>query len=186
VSRIYLARHGATSWSESGQHTSFTDLDLTADGVTAATALGERLRGRRFGLVLVSPRLRARRTADLAGITDAIADEDLVEWNYGDYEGMTTDQIRETEPGWTVFTAPCPNGETAAEVGARADRVLARVAAADVEDALLVGHGHSLRVLAARWLRQPPAFGAHLELAVSTLSNLGWERETPTIETWNA
>lgn len=186
MSRIYLARHGATSWSESGQHTSFTDLDLTPAGETAASALGERLRGRQFGLVLVSPRLRARRTAELAGVTDPVVDTDLVEWDYGDYEGLTTDQIRETQPGWTVFRFACPHGETAAEVGARADRVLARVAAAEVEDALLIGHGHSLRVLAARWLRQPPEFGAHLELAVSTLSNLGWERETPTLETWNA
>ena len=163
MSRIYLARHGATSWSESGQHTSFTDLDLTPDGETAAKALGDRLRGRQFGLVLVSPRLRARRTAELAGVTDAVTDDDLVEWDYGDYEGLTTDQIRESDPGWTVFTAPSPTGETAAQVGMRADRVLA-----------------------ARWLRQEPAFGAHLELAVSTLSNLGWERETPTVETWNA
>jgi broad specificity phosphatase PhoE len=185
VSRIYLARHGATSWSESGQHTSFTDLDLTADGVTAAKALGKRLEGRAFGIVLVSPRLRARRTAELAGVTGAVVDDDLVEWDYGDYEGLTTDEIRESDPGWTVFSAPCPNGETAEQVAKRADRVLARVAAADVEDALLIGHGHALRVLAARWLRQPPAFGAHLELAVSTLSNLGWERETPTVETWN-
>ncbi|HEY8790138.1 MAG TPA: histidine phosphatase family protein [Actinopolymorphaceae bacterium] len=186
MSRIYLARHGATSWSESGQHTSFTDLDLTPAGEAAAKAMGERLRGRRFGLVLVSPRLRARRTAELAGVTDAVTDDELVEWDYGDYEGLTTDQIRETAPGWTVFSSPCPNGETASQVGARADRVLARVAAAAVEDALLIGHGHALRVLAARWLRQPAAFGAHLELAVSTLSNLGWERETPTVETWNA
>jgi len=129
VSRIYLARHGATSWSGSGQHTSFTDLDLTPAGETAAKALGERLRGRRFGLVLVSPRLRARRTAELGGVTDAVTDDDLVEWDYGDYEGLTTDQIRETARGWTVFNAPCPNGETPAQVGARADRVLARVAA---------------------------------------------------------
>jgi broad specificity phosphatase PhoE len=186
MSRIYLARHGATTWSESGQHTSFTDLDLTPEGVAAATALGDRLRGRRFGLVLVSPRIRARRTAELAGVTDATVDDDLVEWNYGDYEGLTTDEIRRSEPGWTVFTGTCPNGETAEDVGARADRVLAKVAAADVEDALLIGHGHALRVLAARWLRQPPTFGAHLELAVSTLSNLGWERETPTVESWNA
>jgi len=133
-----------------------------------------------------APRLRARRTAELAGVTDAVTDDELVEWDYGDYEGLTTDQIRETAPGWTVFSSPCPNGETASQVGARADRVLARVAAAAVEDALLIGHGHALRVLAARWLRQPAAFGAHLELAVSTLSNLGWERETPTVETWNA
>ena len=185
MTRLYLARHGATPWSETGRHTSVTDLDLTDDGVASARALGDRLRGRSFGLVLVSPRLRARRTAELAGVTGFAVDADLVEWDYGDYEGRTTAQIRERVTGWTVFTGACPNGETADQVGARADRVLARVATAGVESALLVGHGHALRVLAARWLGRPPAFGAHLELGVATLSVLGHEHDTPTLASWN-
>src|SRR5262245_9363794 len=125
---MWLVRHGATEWSESGRHTSTTDLPLLPAGEEAARALRPRLAGHDFELVLTSPRSRARRTGELAGFGAAVPDEDLAEWDYGDYEGITTDQIRESVPGWTVWTAPCPGGETAAEVSARLDRVVARCA----------------------------------------------------------
>jgi broad specificity phosphatase PhoE len=137
-------------------------------------------------LVLTSPLGRARQTCELAGFSDqAVVDDDLREWDYGEYEGRTTAEIRETRPGWTIFEDDCPGGETIAEVAARADRVVARIRG-DEGPALVFGHGHALRVLAARWADLPPEAGARLVLQTATLSVLGWERETPAIMRWNA
>lgn len=183
---LWIARHGETEWSRTHRHTSTTDLPLTPAGEQAAKALAERLAGTTFDLVLTSPLQRARETARLAGFGDrAVVDPDAHEWRYGEYEGKTTAEIRETVPGWTVFDAPSPGGEAAADVAARVDRLIARVRA-EATTALLFAHGHVLRVLAARWCDLPPEAGAHLVLNVATLSVLGWERDTPAIERWNA
>ena len=184
TNELWMCRHGETEWSRDGRHTSTTDLELTAGGEEVATTLAERLAGTSFDLVLTSPRVRARRTAELAGF-DPEVEEDLVEWGYGDYEGISTDEIRETVPGWTVFTHPTPGGETAEQVGARLDRVVAR--ARDHGGRVLVfGHGHSLRVLAARWLEQDVRDARHLKLDTATISTLGYERETPVLLRWNS
>ncbi|KAA1425741.1 histidine phosphatase family protein [Nocardioides antri] len=182
---LWLVRHGATEWSSAGRHTSVTDLPLLPDGEETAVALGSRLAGVDFRLVLTSPRRRARHTAELAGFSDAEVTDDLVEWGYGDYEGLTTLQIRESVPGWTIWSHPSPNGETGADVAARLDRVVARVRATGGR-ALAFAHGHSLRVLAARWLGLPPEDGRLLRLDTATLSVLGYERETPVVLRWNA
>lgn len=182
---LYLVRHGATEWSRAGRHTSVTDLPLLPEGEEVARRLGERLAGVSFAQVLTSPRLRARRTAELAGFADADVDDDLVEWAYGDYEGVTTAQIRKTVPGWTVWTHPSPGGETAEEVSARMDRVVARARAAD-GPTLAFAHGHSLRALAARWLGLPVADGRLLRLDTATVSVLGDERGNPVVVRWNS
>jgi len=181
---LWLVRHGQTEWSRDGRHTSTTDLPLTEDGVAVAKTLAEKLAGERFGLVLTSPRQRARRTAELAGFSGAEVDPDLVEWGYGDYEGLTTEQIRETVPGWTVWTHPCPNGESAEQVARRLDRVVARVREHDGR-VLAFGHGHALRALAARWIQQPVTDGRFFRLDTATVSTLGYERETPVVLRWN-
>lgn len=178
-------RHGATEWSEAGRHTSTTDVPLTPAGEDAARTIAARLQGHDFALVLTSPMTRARRTAALAGFASAAVDDDLREWDYGDYEGVTTEEIRESVPGWTVFSHPCPGGETASQVGARLDRVVARCRGAG-GDALLFGHGHALRVLAARWLGLPVEDGRLFVLQTATLSVLGDERETPALLRWNS
>ncbi|HET9242016.1 MAG TPA: histidine phosphatase family protein [Gaiella sp.] len=182
---VWLVRHGETAWSRDRLHTSVTDVPLTEAGVAAALALRERLAGRSFALVLTSPRERARRTAELAGFPDALVDADLVEWHYGTYEGISTAEIRESDPGWTVWTHPAPGGEAAAEVAERADRVLERARSA-TGDSLLFGHAHALRVLAARWLRLEAVDGRLFRLDTGSLSVLGYERETPVFRTWNA
>ncbi|WP_067436841.1 histidine phosphatase family protein [Nocardioides jensenii] len=182
---VWLVRHGETEWSRSGRHTSVTDLDLTAHGVEVARGLGGRLAGTRFDQVLTSPRKRARCTAELAGFPDAELDDDLVEWEYGDYEGVTTAEIRRTSPGWTVWTHPVPGGETADQVGSRLDRVVGRALAVRGRT-LVFAHGHSLRVLAARWLGLPATDGRLLRLDTSTVSVLGFERETAVVLRWNA
>lgn len=182
---LWLIRHGETEWSASGQHTSITDLELTPEGERRATALPARLRGLDFEQVLTSPLRRAHRTAELAGFSHAGIDSDLTEWKYGEFEGLTTPQIRETVPGWTVWTHPCPGGETAAQVGERLDRVVAR--ARSVEGRTLVfAHGHSLRVLTARWLGLPAVDGRLFRLGTGTVSVLGYERETPVVLRWNS
>ncbi len=181
---VWIVRHGETEWSASGKHTSFTDLPLTAHGEEVGRSLAGELVGP-FDAVLTSPRLRARRTAQLAGYDDAEVDPDLVEWNYGDYEGLTTATIRETVPGWTVWTHPSVGGESAVEVAARCDRVIARVRQA-AGPVLIFGHGHSLRALTARWLDLDVAQGCHFRLDTATISVLGYERETPVIKRWNA
>lgn len=181
---VWLMRHGQTQWSANGRHTSVTDLDLTVDGVEAAQMLSSQLSGVHFAQVLSSPRLRARRTATIAGF-EPVLDDDLVEWAYGDYEGMTTPQIRESAPGWTVWTHPSPGGETATEVATRIDRVVKRCQETPGDTALFA-HGHSLRAFAARWLGLPVADGRLFRLETATVSVLGYERETPVMLRWNS
>jgi broad specificity phosphatase PhoE len=181
--RIVLARHGETEWSANGKHTSTTDLPLTERGTEAARSLRERLQGREFALVLSSPRARARTTAELAGLKPEL-EPDLVELDYGAYEGRTTPEIREEDPGWSVWTHPSPGGETLQHAGERADRVIARALAAG-GDVALFSHGHFLRILAARWLELPPERGRSFLLETATLSELGFERETHVLTRWN-
>ena len=182
---VWLVRHGETEWSRDHKHTSVTELPLTDIGVGVAGALAPRLAEVDFDLVLTSPRQRARRTADLAGFSGAHVEHDLVEWDYGDYEGITTLEIRETVPGWTVWTHPTPGGESAAQVSTRLDRVIGK-ARAHGGRVLLFGHGHALRALTARWLGQPVDEGRYFRLDTATVSVLGYERETPVILRWNA
>jgi probable phosphoglycerate mutase len=182
---LWIVRHGETEWSASGRHTSTTEVDLTATGEEAARAVGARLAAATFDLVLTSPRVRARRTAELAGFADAVVEPDLAEWAYGDYEGVTTPTIRETVPGWTVWTHPCPGGETADEVGGRLDRVIENVRERGGR-VLAFGHGHASRVLAARWLGQPVSEGRFFRLDTATVSVLGRERESPVVTRWNS
>jgi broad specificity phosphatase PhoE len=182
---VWLVRHGETEWSRDGRHTGSTDVPLTSEGEASARELAPRLADKSFALVLTSPLERARRTAELAGFPDAEVDDDLVEWRYGDYEGITTEEIREQVPGWTVWTHPSPGGETADQVSARLDRVVARCRDVD-GDVLLVGHGHALRALAARWLDLPVADGRLLKLDTGTVSVLGHERETAVVLHWNS
>jgi len=182
---LYLVRHGATEWSIAGRHTGTTDLPLLPEGEDTARALAARLRGADFGLVLTSPRQRARRTAELAGFPDAVVDDDLAEWDYGDYEGVTTEEIREKDPDWTIWSGVTPGGETPEQVGARLDRMIDRVRATDGHT-LVFGHGHALRALAARWLGLPVAEGRLLKLDTATLSVLGFEREQPVVLHWNS
>jgi probable phosphoglycerate mutase len=186
--RIWLVRHGETEWSRGGRHTGVTDIPLTDLGRREAESLGARLAGDRFALVLTSPRSRATETARLAAFGDvAIVDPDLAEWEYGALEGRRTEEIVTDYPGWTIWSGPWPGGETVGRVSARADRVLARCAAAGTEgDALLFGHGHMLRVLAARWLGLPGQSGSLFGLLTATISVLGWEHERRIIEVWNA
>lgn len=183
--QLWLVRHGATDWAESGRHTGRTDIPLNETGRAQALTLGERLRRHSFALVLTSPLSRAADTARLAGFGDtAVIDDDLREWDYGEVEGMRTDEIRERHPGWTIWTGPWSGGETIDDVAARADRVLARVRDVD-GDVLVFSHGHLLRVLAARWLGKEPTAGSMFALSTATISLLGWERETAVIERWN-
>jgi len=181
---LWLVRHGQTEWSASHRHTSTTDLPLLEPGERDAVALRDRLADLSFDLVLTSPRQRARRTAELAGFPRAEVEPDLVEWGYGDYEGRTTEDIREDVPGWTVWTHPTPGGESAEDVATRCDRVVAQVRSAG-ERVLVFGHGHALRALTARWLEEPVSFGRHVKLDTATVSTLGFERETPVVLRWN-
>jgi broad specificity phosphatase PhoE len=182
---VWLVRHGETEWSRDHRHTSTTDLPLLPDGERVARGLRERLAGPEFGLVLTSPRERARRTAELAGYAGAEVDDDLVEWAYGDYEGVTTEEIRRTVPEWTVWSGSCPGGESAEQVATRLDRVVARVRGAR-GPVLVFGHGHALRALTARWLDLPATDGRLFRLDTATVSVLGHERESPVILRWNS
>ncbi len=182
---VWLVRHGETDWSRRRLHTSVTDVPLTESGMEAGREIGSKLAGRSFALVLTSPRLRARQTAELAGFPKAVLNEDLVEWAYGDFEGISTEEIRRSVPGWTIWSHPAPGGETAADVRERVDRVIARVRATE-GDSLIFGHAHALRALAARWLGQEVVDGRLYRLDTGTLSVLGYERETPVLERWNA
>ena len=184
ASQLWLVRHGETEWSANGRHTSRTDLDLTEAGVEAARSVAEKLAGTSFDQVLTSPLLRARRTAALAGFDSAEVVEDLHEWDYGDDEGLTTPQIREQRPGWTVWRDGPHGGETCADVGRRADRVVELVRGTG-GPVLAFSHGHFSRVLGARWLGLEVADGAHLTLSTASVSVLGWERDTPAVLHWN-
>jgi probable phosphoglycerate mutase len=184
ASQLWLVRHGETEWSENGRHTSRTDLDLTEAGVEAARSVAAKLRGTSFSRVLSSPLLRARRTAELAGYPSAEVLDDLREWDYGADEGLTTAEIRESRPGWTVWGDGPAGGETGEQVGARADRVIERVRAVD-GPVLAFSHGHFSRVLGARWLGLDVTEGAHLTLSTASVSVLGWEREVPALLHWN-
>jgi probable phosphoglycerate mutase len=182
---IVLLRHGATEWSASGQHTSRTDLPLTQEGRERAIALGSELRGLEWGIVLSSPLRRAKETCELAGLGREMAvDEDLREWDYGEYEGLTTAQIREHHPNWSLWRDGCPGGESPDQVQQRADRVLELLRRID-GDCAVFAHGHILRVMGARWVGQPVEFGARLALFAGALSRLDFERETEVLGQWN-
>jgi broad specificity phosphatase PhoE len=186
MAEIFVIRHGQTTWSAAGRHTSITDLPLTDVGIRQAKALAPELADHTFALILTSPRERARRTAELAGLDGAIVDDDLAEWNYGEYEGITTEEIRERDPDWVLWRDGCPGGESPAQVGARLDRVLDRARAALSDgDVALVAHGHSLRVATARWLGLPPSAGALFALDTATISRLGFEHGTEVLTGWN-
>jgi len=183
---VTLVRHAETEWSLSGRHTGHTDLPLTDGGRDKARALAEKLRERSFDRVLTSPLSRAAETAKLAGFPDAEHDPDLLEWDYGDDEGLSTPQIREQRGAdWLLWRDGAAGGEVADDVGARVDRVIERIAADD-GDVLIFAHGHVLRVLAARWLEQPADFGARLVLSTGTLSVLGYEHDIRAVLNWNA
>jgi broad specificity phosphatase PhoE len=182
---IVLVRHGETEWSRDGRHTGLTDVLLTEHGREQAEAVGAALRRREFALVLTSPLGRALETCRLAGFGDrAVQRDELMEWDYGAYEGRTTAEIRKERPGWTLWHDGVPEGETVDQVGARVDHVLDEVRSLD-GDALLFAHGHVLRVLTARWLGLEPDAGGLFALDPATLSTLGWERETAVIQLWN-
>jgi broad specificity phosphatase PhoE len=189
MTRLFLVRHGETEWSRDGRHTSVTDLPLTDHGREQALRLYGHLDPADFGLVLTSPRHRAMITAELAGFVGPHTpqvDEDLVEWSYGDYEGLTSDTIHEQAPGWTIFTGVTPGGETAAQVRERLTRVVERVRASGVERAIVFGHGHALRSLALCWLELDLAVGDRFPLDTSTVSILGEAKGGPALEKWNA
>jgi broad specificity phosphatase PhoE len=186
VVSVFTIRHGETEWSLNGRHTGTTDIPLTDNGRRLAELLGRVLTREAFALVLVSPLQRARETCELAGLGGtAIIDADLVEWNYGEYEGLTPRQIHEAAPGWLIFRDGCPGGEAPGQVGARVDRVIARARAVD-GDVALFAHGHVLRVLVARWLGLPAGAGQHFLLDTATLSVLGYYRGISAVKTWNA
>lgn len=182
---ILLIRHGETEWSRSARHTGRTDVSLTDAGRSQAERLAGRLADRSFARVLTSPLERARETCRLAGLDrDAEVRAEIVEWDYGDYEGRTTADIRRERPGWTVWSGGCPGGETADDVAARLEPLMAELRASD-GDVALFAHGHVLRILAARWIELPASGGARLALGTAALSVLDYERETPVIRLWN-
>jgi broad specificity phosphatase PhoE len=184
---VYLARHGETAWSLSGQHTGLTDLPLTERGARNARSLGERLKGLKFAMVLTSPLQRAVRTCELAGFrATAQVDRDLLEWNYGEYEGRRTADIHKERPNWQLFRDGCPGGESPEQIGARADRAVSRLRGIE-GDVLLFSSGHFLRVLAARWAGLEAEAGKYFLLSTASLSALGYEhnRSQPVIRFWN-
>lgn len=182
---VTLVRHGQTEWSADGLHTGLTDVPLTELGIRQASALGNMLDGDRYAFVFSSPLSRAWRTMELAGRgSEAEAREELVEWDYGVYEGTRTVDVREEIPGWSVWTHPIEDGESVDQVGERADQVIADLVAAD-GPGLVFAHGHLLRILAARWMGLPAVHGRLLGLDTATISTLGWERETRVVRHWN-
>ncbi|HYA28406.1 MAG TPA: histidine phosphatase family protein [Acidobacteriota bacterium] len=184
--QVYLIRHGETEWSLSGQHTGITDIPLTENGRKVARLLAPVLAKERFALILTSPLERARQTCELAGLGGcAEIDGDLTEWNYGEYEGITTKQIHAKTPGWLLFRDGCPGGESPEQVGARADRLIARVRAVGGHVALFA-HGHIFRVFAARWIGLPATAGSHFLLDTATLNILSYYRGIPAVKRWNA
>jgi probable phosphoglycerate mutase len=186
VGEIYLVRHGETAWSAVGRHTSYTDLELTPGGERQARATGAALAGRAFVAVLCSPRRRARHTAGLAGLPVTAIDDDLAEWDYGEYEGRTRSEISADRPDWDLWTDGCPGGESPAQVGARLDRVLGRARPLlERGDVALIGHGHASRVVGARWVGLPPAVGALLRLDTAARCVLGFDHGRQVIRRWN-
>jgi probable phosphoglycerate mutase len=184
--QVYLIRHGETEWSLSGQHTGTTDIPLTENGRQVARLLKPVLDKQSFARVWTSPLKRARETCELAGFGErAEIDHDLMEWNYGEYEGLTPKQIHAKAPGWMIFTDGCPGGEDPEEIGTRVDRVIARVRGVD-GDVALFAHGHVFRVFAARWLGLPATAGQHFLLDTATLNILGYYRDIPAVKRWNA
>ena len=184
--RAFLIRHGETEWSLSGQHTGVTDIPLTDNGRELAERLRAPLSRHSFSLVLVSPLQRALETCALAGLSDnAQVETDLMEWNYGDFEGLTSAQIHKSYPGWIVFRDGCPNGEAPADVAERVDRVISRALTLD-GDVALFAHGHVLRTLAARWIGMPPDGGMHFLLDTGTICILGFYRDARAVSVWNA
>jgi broad specificity phosphatase PhoE len=182
---VWLLRHAETEWSRTGKHTGRTDIPLTDKGRDVARTLGDRLGDRTFAAVLCSPLGRARESAQLAGLHCSGLRDDLLEWDYGEYEGLTTPEIRETRPDWYLWRDGCPNGEAADDVAVRCDRVISEVL--EIEgDIALVAHGHLLRALAARWVEESAAFGGRLFLSTGSISILGFEREVRVIRTWNS
>jgi probable phosphoglycerate mutase len=182
---IWLVRHAETEWSRAGLHTGRTDVPLTGEGRKRARELARRLGARRFGAVLASPLGRARETAELAGLgAEVQLRDDLLEWDYGDYEGITTQEIRATRPDWYLWRDGVPGGETAEEIGARCDRVIEELLTVD-GDVAVFAHGHVLRVLSARWVEEPVSFGGRLYLSTGAISVLGFEREVRVIRRWN-
>ena len=182
---VFAIRHGETAWSRSGQHTGTTDIPLTDNGRRLAERMRPVLATNAFGLVLCSPMQRARETCELAGLGDqAVIDADLVEWNYGEYEGLTPKQVEETAPDWLIFRDGCPGGETPEHVGVRVDRVIARSRAVEGDTALFA-HGHVLRVFVARWIGLPPGGGQHFLLNTGTLCVLGYYHDIPAVRIWN-
>jgi probable phosphoglycerate mutase len=187
--RIYLIRHGETEWSLSGQHTGRTDIPLTAHGEDGALKLGPRLGEIQFARVLTSPRQRARRTCELAGLGgEAAIEPDLAEWDYGDYEGQRSVEILQSRPGWNIYRDGCPNGESSSQISDRADRLIVRLRAGD-GNVVLFSHGHFGRVLAARWIGLPVFEAQRFLLDTASLNILGYERdrvESPVIVLWNS
>jgi broad specificity phosphatase PhoE len=181
---LYLVRHGATEWAQSGRHTSVTDIPLLPEGEAGAKALAPLLAGHEFAEVHTSPRQRARRTAELAGFPDAVVDDDLVEWFYGEYEGVTTSEIHQRDPSWDVWSGTTPGGESPEQVAVRLDRVVARAREA-AGDTLVFAHSHCLRALTARWLGEPVAAGRFFVLHTATVSVLGDDRGQPAVLLWN-
>jgi probable phosphoglycerate mutase len=182
---VYLVRHGDTEWSLAGRHTGVTDLPLTENGRREARLLRPSLDAIEFALVVSSPMQRARSTCELAGLGRAMqVDADLMEWNYGEYEGLTTEEIRKISPAWSLFTDGCPGGESLEQVGARVDRLIGRIRATAGAVALFA-HGHVLRVLAARWIGLPPGHGRHFFLDTATLSVLACYQDAPVLKRWN-
>jgi probable phosphoglycerate mutase len=184
--RVYVLRHGETEWSLSGRHTGVTDIPLTENGRAVAGRLRPILAEESFPLVLTSPLGRARETCELAGLgARAVVEPDLKEWNYGEYEGLTTTQIHAKRPGWMIFRDGCPSGERPEQVGARVDRVIARIRGAP-GDVALFAHGHVFRVLVARWIGLPASAGQHFLLDTATLNVLGYYGDSPAVKLWNA
>jgi broad specificity phosphatase PhoE len=184
--RAVLIRHGETEWTLSGQHTGVTDIPLTDIGRTAARGLAPLAAKANFALVLTSPLHRARETCALAGLgAQAQVDTNLIEWNYGAYEGLTPKEIHARDPGWMLFTDGCPGGESPAQVGARVDQIIARIRGVE-GDVALFGHGHFFRVFAARWLGLPASAGSHFLLDPGTVSVLSHYRSVPAVKSWNA
>jgi probable phosphoglycerate mutase len=182
--QLWILRHGETEWSKSGQYTGLTDLPLTVEGEQQSVEARKILDGVDFDLVLTSPLRRARRTAELAGFPDAEQEPLAVEWNYGDYEGISSDLIRKDNPEYLIWTHGVPNGEALEEVAARADKIVARVLESGLDNVLIVAHGHFSRILTARWLGLDPHEGRHFILGTAKVCTLGWDKRTPAVVRW--